>query len=246
LQEPGSQPGAESATSRERRSIAEIVELAGGLAHELRNPLSTMMINLKLLAEELRDSRAEPEEMRRRALLKVETVRRESERLQSLFEDFLQLAAPFGLQRARADLRAVVDHLVDFLEPLLKNNSVEVEVVHAPAPLLCLIDERLLSQGLLNIALNAQQAMPDGGRLVFETGSEAKWAFIRITDEGPGIAPAVQERIFKPFFSTKAKGTGLGLSITRRIVSENGGELSFTTEQGKGTTFTIRLPLDEA
>jgi signal transduction histidine kinase len=244
LHEPPSQPDAESISPRERRTIAEIAELAGGLAHELRNPLSTMMINLKLLAEDLRDRRAQVDEMRRRALLKVETVRREAERLQSLFEDFLQLAGPCGLKRTRDDLRTIVDHLVYFLEPLLKNSSIVVEVVHTQAPLMCLLDDRLLSQGLLNVALNAQQAMPDGGRLVFETGSEDRWAFIRITDEGPGIAPATQERIFRPFFSTKAKGTGLGLSITRRIVREHGGDLSLTSKLGEGTTFTIRLPLD--
>jgi signal transduction histidine kinase len=225
-----------------QRRIAEIAELAGGLAHELRNPLSTMMINLKLLAEDLGDPEADPEDVRRRALLKVDTLRGEAERLQGLFEDFLNLAGPCRLQRKETDLNAVVARLVEFFEPSARTGGIEVRISHADDPLMCSVDERLLSQALLNILINAQQAMPDGGELTITTGIEGDDVVVAVRDTGIGITESDRARIFRPFFSTKAGGNGLGLSITQRLVHEHGGELRFAGEPGRGTTFTMRLP----
>ncbi len=145
--------------------MAELTELAGGLAHELRNPLSTMMVNLKLLSEDLRDERARPEDARRRALLKIDTLRREAGRLQALFDEFLRLAGPCSLHLTEVDLRQIVSRLVEFLEPTLHANKVEVTVNAPDEPVICHVDEKLLSQALLNLALNGQQAMPNGGTL---------------------------------------------------------------------------------
>ena len=105
------------------------------------------------------------------------------------------------------------------------------------------VDEPLLSQALLNLLLNAQQAMPDGGTLRVVLTADADWCVLVISDTGIGIAPADRERIFAPFYSTKSKGTGLGLSITRRIILEHGGLLACESELGKGTSMTVRLPL---
>lgn len=245
MQEPNRQPEPRRAGTDEhdRRSVAELAELAGGLAHELRNPLSTMKISLKLLAEDLQTTDADFDDVRRRALLKVETLRREAERLESLFEDFLNLTGPCGLSLGEADLREIVDRLVEFLDPMMKNSAVNIEVIKPGIPVSCRVDEKLLSQGLLNIALNAREAMPEGGLLRVETGLDDDCAFIRMTDTGMGIAPKDLDRIMRPFFSTKADGSGLGLSITRRIVNEHGGTIAFSSEQGKGTQVTVRLPL---
>ncbi len=229
--------------SRQTRRIAQIAELAGGLAHELRNPLSTMMINLRLLGEDLQDTTARPEDIRRRALLKVDVLRREAERLQSLFDDFLNLTGPCRLQRDPTDLNAIVARLAEFYEPLAHGHNLHVELVTPEAPLICPADEKLLSQALLNIVINAQQAMPNGGRLRVTTGCDGEWATISVTDSGVGIALEDRERILRPFFSTKGRGTGLGLSISQRIADEHGGTLTFESEPGRGTTFTIRLPL---
>jgi two-component system sensor histidine kinase HydH len=244
LQEPRHQPESRRAGSdgHDRRSVAELAELAGGLAHELRNPLSTMKINLKLLAEDLQAGDANFEDVRRRALLKVETLRREAERLESLFEDFLNLTGPCGLSLEEADLREIVDRLAEFLDPMMKNSAVHLEVIQPGVPVTCRVDAKLLSQGLLNIALNAREAMPEGGLLRVETGLDGEWAFIRMTDTGMGIAPTDLDRIMRPFFSTKADGSGLGLSVTRRIVNEHGGTIAFSSERGKGTQVTVRLP----
>jgi len=242
LSEPRNPPQGRSAP--DGRSIAEVTALAGGLAHELRNPLSTMMVNLQLLTEDLQDEHAEPSDTRRRALVRIGVVRREAERLQTLFDEFLSLAGPCRLRRTSVDLRDVVNRLISFLDPTLKAAGITAEPIGPEYSLICPVDEQLLDQALLNIVLNASDAMPGGGALSIEVRREAPWAVISVRDTGTGIAPEDRARIFEPFFSTKPKGTGLGLSVTERVIHEHGGNLTFETAVGKGTTFTIRFPLD--
>ncbi len=230
-------------TAADRRTIAEITELAGWLAHELRNPLSTMMINLKLLTEYLEDTTASPEDIRRRALVKLGVLRREAERLQTLFDDFLHLTGPYRLLREPTDLMAVVDRLVAFLEPVLQSGNVEVTIIRPDQPLRCAVDEKLISQSLLNILINAQQSMPDGGILTISVEADDGLGVVSVTDTGVGIAPEQRESVFRPFFSTKEGGSGLGLSITRRIIQEHGGTLTLQSTPGEGTTFVVRLPM---
>ena len=230
-------------TTADRRTIAEITELAGGLAHELRNPLSTMMINLKLLTEYLEDTTASPEDIRRRALVKLDVLRHEAERLQTLFDDFLHLTGPYRLSRTPTDLMVVVDRLVAFLEPVFRSGKVEVTIIRPDQPLRCPVDEKLISQSLLNILLNAQQSMPDGGILTISVEALEDWGVVSVTDTGVGIAPQQRESVFRPFFSTKEGGSGLGLSITRRIIQEHGGTLTLQSQPGEGTTFVVRLPM---
>ena len=229
-----------------RRLIAELTELVGGLAHELRNPLSTMMVNLKLATEDLEDTDIHPEDARRRALLKLEVVKREAERLQTLFDKFLNLTVSDGPDLAETDINAVVRGLVEFFEPSARNANVTIELALAPDPLVCSADEKLLRQALLNIVINGQQAMSDGGVLRISTDVRDNDVIIRVADTGTGVAREDRDRILRPFFSTKAGGNGLGLSITQRIISEHSGSLSFESEPGEGTTFTIRLPQDDA
>lgn len=226
-----------------RRAVAEIAELAGGLAHELRNPLSTIMIQLKLLTEDLQDTAVDAEDMRRRALLKVDSVRLEAERLQALFDEFLQLAGPCRLKLAYTDLASVLRRLAEFVEPAARQAGIRVETVLPAGTAMCRVDERLLGQALLNLVINAQQAMPQGGTLRIALTPGPQWMTLEVADTGVGIAPADQARIFRPFFSTKPHGTGLGLSITRRIVADHDGRLEFTSEQGRGSRFTIHLPV---
>jgi len=241
-------------SDEDARRVTELAELAGGLAHELRNPLSTVMINLKLLGEDLRDESADFADVRRRSLLKVDVLSRETQRLQQLFDEFLHLTGPVTLSETEVDLSEVVDRLAAFLDPLLASSHVALTISTPKSdekkasssarttPAICLGDKNLLSQAILNLAINAHQAMPDGGTLRIATGTTKDETWVTVSDTGVGIAPQDYQRILKPFFSTKAKGTGLGLSITRRIIQEHGGSLTFSSELGKGTTFTIRLP----
>jgi len=218
--------------------------LAGGLAHELRNPLSTVMVNLTLLAEDLQDRTNEPERLRVRALKKVETLKHEAERLKNLCDDFLNLVGPCRLDRKPVDLNGIVARHVEFLELLARRAGIDLIDACSDMPVMCPVDESLIRQAILNLMLNAQQAMPDGGRLEVATDIDRGSAVVRVSDSGPGIPPEHRDRIMQPFFSTKTGGTGLGLAITRRIIEEHGGTLEFDAEVGSGTTFTIRLPVD--
>ncbi len=222
--------------------MAELTALAGGLAHELRNPLSTIMIHLKLLAEDLRDDTAHVDDVRRRALLKVDALHREAERLQGLFDEFLALMGPCQPQWEVIDLRHLVNRLVEFFAPLAHSKGITVHVAGDGAPVRVSADDKLLSQALLNLMINAQEAMPQGGTLTLRLTSHADSATVSVEDTGVGIAPEDQERIFRPFYSTKGRGTGLGLSITQRIVEAHHGTLALESRPGEGATFHIRLP----
>jgi len=226
--------------------VLELSELAGGLAHEIRNPLSTLMVNLQLLGEDLRALEDEAGDTRRRSLLKVEAVRREAERLRHLLDDFLRVAGPCRLELESADLNPCVEELVEFFSPQADAAGVRLHVALSGEPLPSRIDPQLLKQALLNLLINAQEAMPDGGEIMVRTRREPNRAVLEISDTGPGIPPGRQSQVFRPFFSTKARGTGLGLSTTLRIVTEHGGSLNLHSEPGKGSCFTIRLPMDRA
>ncbi len=228
--------------TRQEQMVAEMAELAGGLAHELRNPLSTMMINLKLLAEDLSDSDARLSDVRRRALIKVDRLSHEAKRLQSLFDEFLRLAGPCRLNLVSVDVNRVVGELVEFVKPMATNAGIPIEFQHEPEPLWCCLDENLIRQALLNLLVNAQQAMPDGGTLTIGTSGTTEHVSMQITDSGVGISSKDQARIMRPFVSTKPDGNGLGLSITRRVVEEHGGEMTLQSTLGKGTTATISIP----
>ena len=219
-----------------------MAELIGGLAHELRNPLSTMMINLKLLAEDLADENTDSRDMRRTAINKVDQLIGEAKRLQSLFDEFLSITGPFEINRKPSKLDKLVCDLIEFVRPMAASQGVEIQLHGDGDQMVCEVDEALIRQALLNILINAQQAMPDGGTLDVELRGDENEIVVAVRDTGIGISESDQDRIFRPFFSTKSGGNGLGLSITHRIIGEHGGSMTFQSELGQGTTVTIRLP----
>ena len=234
-------PRRRSAAPDER--ISELSQLAGGLAHELRNPLSTLMVNLTLLGEDLRAADQIDEQVQRRCLAKIDSIRAEADRLNRLFDSFLGLVGPCTLDRGRADVNRTTERLVDFITPEAQSAGIRIHTVYAREPLECEVDEGKIEQALLNIVVNAQQAMSAGGELMFRTRRQEQFAVIEISDTGQGMNEQTQARVFEPFFSTKKRGTGLGLPTTRRIINEHGGTIDLHSEAGKGTRFVIRLPL---
>jgi signal transduction histidine kinase len=225
------------------RLVSEVSELAGGLAHEIRNPLSTLLVNLKLLAEDLEAAEDIDSDIKRRSLRRIGSIRNEAERLEQLLGDFLHLVGPFELRRQETDLNNSVRNLVDFFTPQAEQSGVRIRAGYASGPLRANVDARLIEQALLNLVLNATQAMPEGGEIIIRCYSEsAKTAVIEICDTGPGIPLEDQEKIFKPFYSTRVGGTGLGLSTTQRIIHEHGGSIQLESEPGQGTRFLIRIP----
>ncbi len=222
------------------RQYAEIAQLSGGLAHEIRNPLSTMQLNLDLLAEEFQNGESARD---RRALQKIERVRKESRRLQGILEDFLRFVRVQELRLQPADLNEVVEVLRDFEEGMATVQGVVIRT-HFDADLPKIpLEVDLFKQALYNLIRNALIAMPDGGELILMTRREGDHALLDVIDTGMGIPPEDQSRVFDAFYSTRPGGSGLGLPTVRRIVEAHGGTIGLESEPGKGSKFTIRLPI---
>lgn len=226
-------------------SYAELAELAGGFIHEIKNHLGTLGLNLQLLAEDF----AEPETQReRRALTRIVRLQTECTRLVEVANDFLRFARIKELDLEPADLAQVVEEMIDFFGPTARTAGIELHrFLPSDLPPLRLHRE-LFQQALLNLMLNAQQAMPEGGSLTFQaerrTDADGRnWVCLSLIDTGRGMTPEVRGKLFRPFFSTRPGGNGLGLPTTRKIVEAHGGRIDVESEPGKGTKFTLRLPV---
>jgi len=217
----------------------EIARLAGGLAHEIKNPLSTIRLNMELLAEDFANPQT-PQQ--RRALAKIQVVQRECQRLQDLLDDFLNFAKVRRLKLEPSNLNQVVRQVLSFFQPKAQESRIEViDFLAADLPTV-LLDREAFNAALLNLLLNAQQAMPNGGQLVVRTSPTGDGVALDLIDTGCGMDEDTRSRIFEAFFSTKPGGSGLGLPTARKIVEAHGGQITAQSELGRGTQFTIKLP----
>jgi signal transduction histidine kinase len=217
----------------------ELAALAGGLAHEIKNPLSTIRLNMELLGEDF----AEPQSPRdRRALAKIQLVQSECTRLENLLNDFLRFARLGQLNLQPSDLNAEITRALDLFQP--KADEAGVDVMHYLDPELPTVqlDRESFQAALLNLILNAQQAMTEGGQLVVRTRELPGWVMLDLIDTGGGIEREVQKKIFEAFYSTKPGGSGLGLPTAKKIVEAHGGKMAIESEAGRGTKVTILLP----
>ena len=218
---------------------AEIAQLAGGLAHEIKNPLSTIRLNVELLAEDLAEGDS-PQD--RRALKKIEIVQRECLRLEELLNDFLNFARAHKLDLEPVDVNRQLKETLDFFAPRARESNIDIVEYFANNLPTVMLDRRSFHRAVLNLVINAQQAMPDGGQLVVRTRAAANAVAIDLIDNGTGIDDKTKERMFDPFFSSKRGGSGLGLPTTRKIIEAHGGLIAMQSEIGHGTQFTILLP----
>jgi len=248
--------------ARQAQRMAEIGAMTSGLAHEIKNPLSTIGLNAQLLAEGI-DEQVIPVEEKRRLSNRVGALRREAERLKGILQDFLEYAGQVRLAVSNADMNAIVGELCDFYEPEAARQGVRMMQDLVPGGLVAEFDVKLVKQALLNLMLNAVQAMvgvrarrgvgdeTQGGpvgELILRTSAvtdDHNEAAVRVQviDTGPGMAEDTVAQIFNPYFTTKAGGSGLGLPTARRLIEEHGGRLDVHTELGKGTEFRITLPV---
>ena len=218
----------------------EIARLAGGLAHEIKNPLSTIRMNMELLAEDLGDSDAARD---RRAIKKVELVQRECQRLQDLLDNFLRFTKAHRLNLQPSDLNVQVRQVLDFYRPKAKEAGVEiVDYLSGNLPTV-LLDREPFHGALLNLMLNAEQAMPHGGQIVVRTYGTADGVALDLIDTGCGMDEETRAKVFDAFFSMKRGGSGLGLPTTRKIIESHGGQIGLQSELGRGTQVTIKLPI---
>lgn len=223
-----------------QEQLAEMGKLAAGLAHELKNPLSTLKLNLQLLQEDLAELPGSEASRNR-----VATLRKEADRLKQTLDDFLRFAGRMEIRAADVPINAVVQDLVDFILPQAAATKVRIHTALEPKNPVCKIDVNHFKQALLNLLINAIQAMPQGGDLIVRTHIAGKMLYLDVSDTGVGISPENVAKIFDAYYTTKKGGTGLGLPTTRRIIEEHQGHITVTSDPGKGTNFRVELPVME-
>ncbi len=222
-----------------RDEYAALAELAGGFIHEIKNHLGTLGLNLQLLAEDFQDPQTQRE---RRAHARIQKLEGECRRLVDLANDFLRFARLRDLPLEPCSLGKVVEEMVDFFEPTARVAGIDIRA-YLPADLPPVrLNRDMFKQALLNLMLNAEQALDGGGSITVQAVAQAQHVCLSLIDTGKGMAPEVLAKVFEPFYSTKTGGSGLGLPTTRKIVEAHGGAIEVQSEVGKGTKFTIRLP----
>ncbi len=231
--------------------LASLGEMAANVAHEVRNPLASIKISMQMLMEDLGGSalQAQSDELEMRESVSI--VLKEVERLDAIVRDLLLFARPRQLRRTKCDLVELCEHVLHVMQRSYEDAHIHVQRAYASLPPLW-ADVAQIEQILLNLCVNAVQAMPEGGTLTVSCRVcehvEAAWRVsepwieLAIGDTGVGMRQELQERIFQPFFTTKAHGIGLGLSITRRLVEDHGGTIHVESQEGQGSTIYVRLP----
>jgi signal transduction histidine kinase len=221
--------------------LAAVGTMTAGLSHEIRNPLNAAALQLTVLERRLQKL---PSDSREPFLEPLRLVRDEIRRLDHILEDFLQFARPREFVPHPVAVAPVLARVLDLLAGEAERRGVSVERSFGPVPPVAGEEERL-RQVLMNLALNALEAAPQGGRMRVSCAVDPdrpREVAIRVDDDGPGIPEPLRDRIFEPFFTTKASGSGLGLSIVHAIVTQHGGTIAAERAPDGGSRFTLRLP----
>jgi signal transduction histidine kinase len=236
----------ESRSLMERQErLASLGVLTAGVAHEIRNPLTAMKFRLFSLKKALPPAFQDHED--------IATLASEVNRLERIVKDFLEFARPSEPLRMELSFPALLEQTQRLLQEELKTRGVDLTLRECPA-VTVQADKQQLQQVLINLIRNGAESMAQGGTVTLaarrgatKLSKSAQPALIvDVTDTGKGISPEAEQRLFDPFFSTKANGTGLGLSIAAQIVEKHGGSIQYTTRLNHGTTFSVILPLEQA
>ena len=217
----------------------ELIEtLAAGVAHEIRNPLNSVQINLSVLQQELAllvpDRRAH-------VFALVAKIAGEIKRLDDFVSEFLRFTRPPKLNVERLPVRPLLTDLAAFITPECSKKGVALDV-DLRGPDTAWVDGFQLKQAILNLVLNALQATPTGGHVVIRTSGDKRRLVVAVSDDGEGMSAETREKVFTPFFTTREEGTGLGLPLVRRIVEQHGGSVEISSTPGEGTTVKLVFP----
>ena len=214
--------------------LTAISRLTGGVAHEIKNPLNAIALHLEMVKHKLEtsDSQVEPE---------LDLISREVRRLDTVVRTFLNFNKPLEMEVDDVDLAALADEVSLFVEPDAHSRGICVET-NIERPLWIKGDPNLLKQAILNVVVNAVEAMGEGGRLYVGARADGNEQLLTIRDTGSGIPKAIRDRIFDLYFTTKENGTGIGLALTFRMMQLHSGTIDFSSEPGEGTTFYLRFP----
>jgi signal transduction histidine kinase len=220
------------------RRLAAIGRLTSGVAHEVRNPINSIMVHLEVLREKIRQ--IDPESRRH-----MDVIGSEIQRLDRVVQTLVDFTKPVELRLGDTDLRRLVEDVAALAAPEAARHGVTVGCDLPAEALVVKADADLVKQAVLNIALNGIQAMPEGGALNLEARREDDAIEIAVRDQGPGIAPEVRDKIFQLYFTTKKSGSGIGLAMSYRVMQLHNGSVEFESQPGQGTVFHMKFPASE-
>ena len=222
-----------------RGAYQELAELAGSLAHEIKNPLSVIRLNMELMAEDFEN---ETSPAARRAKKKIETIQKQCSRLENLLNDFMKFTRLSQLELIPGDLNDQVEQVLDFFEA--QTSQLNIDVIRYLDPDLpnIRIDKQSIHAALMNLVKNAIEAMPEGGQLLVRTRITKNGVALDLIDNGCGMDDDALLNMFNAFYSNKDQGSGLGLPTAKRIIEAHGGWISVQSDIGRGTQFTLEFP----
>lgn len=215
-----------------------IATLAAGVAHEVRNPLNSLQINVSILEQELLELLPDRQAHAFAVLAKIAS---EIKRLDDFVSEFLRFARAPRLNLERLSVRPLLSDLVAFITPECSKKGVALSL-ELSGPDAAWIDGFQLKQAVLNLVLNALQATPAGGHVVVRTSGDGRRFTVEVSDDGEGMSAEVRAKALTPFFTTREDGTGLGLPLVRRIAAQHGGSVEIVSRPGQGTTVTLEFP----
>jgi signal transduction histidine kinase len=221
-----------------RAEVGLIETLAAGVAHEVRNPLNSVQINLSILEQELSELVVDRQAHVFAVLAKIAA---EVKRLDDFVSEFLRFARPPRLNIERSPVRVLLADLAAFITPECSKKGVALSL-DLGGPETAYVDGYQLKQAVLNLLLNSLQATPAGGHVVLRAAGDTRRLEVSVTDDGEGMGPETRAKAFTPFFTTREEGTGLGLPLVRRIADQHGGSVDISSTPGGGTTVTIAFP----
>jgi signal transduction histidine kinase len=222
-----------------RRQYHELAELAGSLAHEIKNPLSVIHMNTDLLGEELEESQWPG---KRRAIAKIDMIRQQCHRMENLLADFLRFARMQDMEMTVASLNDQISVVLNLYQAHADKFNVRLERYLDPNLPHIWLNSSAMQAALINLVKNALEAMPNGGELIVQTYPTTSGVALDMIDTGCGMDETTAMRMFEPFYSTKTEGSGLGLPTTRKIIEAHGGRINVQSEAGRGTKFVIEFP----
>ena len=222
-----------------QKKYSELAKLAGSLAHEIKNPLSIIRMNMELLGEDLEEHHST---VGRRAIERVDTVNRQCARLETMLNDFLRFSRFSGMQFTAGSLNDQVAQVLDAFSSQATSQNIEVvQYLETDLPSIKM-DPHTLQAALVNLVKNAIEAMPEGGQLLARTRITRSGVALDLIDTGCGMEGEALLRMFEEFYTSKDTGTGLGLPTAKKIIEGHGGRINVQSQIGQGTQFTLEFP----
>ena len=234
-------------------NLANLTNLAAGMAHEIKNPLGAISIHIQLIQKALEKARENQDKLPAKKFVEdhIDVVNEEIDHLNKLVMDFLLAVRPIKAQLELKDPDKVIENLVNFFTPEFNKEKIEVNLTEAGSGKRIMIDEKLFRDVIMNLSQNALAAIKskfageEGGKLFISSCEKDNKYIIKISDNGCGMSDETLAKIFEPYYTTKANGTGLGMTMVYKIVKEFSGEITVDSKEGEGTSFTMSFPIPQ-